>query len=396
MRYIVLLTLCTQIIFAHTVTLKEVMHSSHKHNKFTKSLIQKSLALEAKNQADTASDPIEVFASRGRANPHYGSSGYEYSAGFSKKILFGDIRKKDQKITRLKNQANLLEEEMEIRTFHQAIKNLYHQHCIDVDQYQSLRHNYNDFAKLYRKKAKAYSFQEISKTQLMQLDIEKKRLYAKLKEAKMLQEYSKRFLLSKVHIPYTSKTRLSCRDRYPIKRHIKLPKDQFKLSKEAYNKRIESTKTSLERHNAPIDSIDLVAQYDKELDTDKYTIGLSIPLNFSSKRSEKERVAALYDERSTSLKHEETLHQKKSHIRHIKAKLKNSAMMIFSMQNNIKEYRYKLLPLIKKSYELGESSLIEYLLNRQQYHELKSELYLTQKEYYQALFALYSLIETKE
>ncbi len=396
MKYIMLLLLLTHYAFGYTLTLNDVLQSSKKHNKLSKSIAQKSLALEAKNRADTALDPLEVFATKIKANPLDAPSGNEYSLGFSQKIVLGHIRKKEQKMTRLNNEANLLEEGVEIASFHQAIKNLYHQHCIDSDNYRGFLTNYNDFSKLYSKKAKAYEYQEISKAQLLQLSIEKRRLYAKLQESKMKQERSKRYLLDASHITHSPKISFSCRDRYPIKAHVALPKDALKTTKEVYRKRVESTKTALKRHSSGIDSINLIGQYDKELDSNRYSIGVSIPLNFTTSKSHEERVAAMYEESATTLKYEETLHQKKAQVVELQETLKSIAIVIDTLKHSIQSYRNELLPLIQKSYDLGESSVIEYLLNRQKYYELNSELYDTQRAYYQALFTLYSIIETKE
>ncbi len=67
-----------------------------------------------------------------------------------------------------------------------------------------------------------------------------------------------------------------------------------------------------------------------------------------------------------------------------------------TIKKNLQNYKKNLVPLIKKSYDLGESSVIEYLLNRQNYHQLKQELFATQKAYYRTLFRLYTLSETKD
>jgi len=396
MKYIIIVSMLIELGYANAITLEQILTSSKKHNKFIKSLDQKSIAQEAKNQADTASDPIELFTTGTKAYPTNAPNDYEYAAGISKKILLDNIQAKEQLITRLNNQAGQIEEEIEILNFHQAIKNLYHQHCVDFDDYQSFIQNYKDFEKLYSKKEKAYNYQEISKTELMQLAIEKNRLFAQLQQSKMRQERSRESLLLQSHLDATSKSQLSCNDTYPIQEDIKYSKEQFILTKEAYKKRISSTKNAIQRYSTVIDSIDLSVQYDKEIDIEKYSIGVSIPLNFTSKRSESERVAAMHQEQAISLKHEEEIHQKKGQIVQLKAKLQSKAIMIGSIKKDLQSYKNELLPLIKKSYDLGESSVIEYLLNRQKYYQLKQELFTTQREYYQTLFTLYSVIESKE
>ncbi|MDQ7046816.1 MAG: TolC family protein [Sulfurovum sp.] len=137
-------------------------------------------------------------------------------------------------------------------------------------------------------------------------------------------------------------------------------------------------------------------QYDNEIDVDRYGVGISIPLVFTSNKSEQERVAALHQSASLDLYHEQDMIQKKSMYLQLRSTLKSNAMMIRSLKKNLQNYKKNLLPLIKKSYDLGEISVIEYLLNRQNYHQLKQELFATKKAYYHTLFTLYTLSETKD
>ncbi|MBT8349505.1 MAG: TolC family protein, partial [Sulfurovum sp.] len=127
-----------------------------------------------------------------------------------------------------------------------------------------------------------------------------------------------------------------------------------------------------------------------------YSIGVSIPLAFTSQRSEQERAAALHHNSAISFNHEQTMLEKKSMFSEMKNTLKSKAMIIRSLKKNLYDYKKNLLPLIKKSYELGESSVIEYLLNRQNYHQLKQELFATKKAYYHTLFTLYTFSEMKD
>lgn len=395
MKQLVLLLLLMQAGHASTYTLSKVLKSATEHNDLSKALQQESLALEAKNQANTASEPLELFGEGIKAYPHAGGKGREYSVGLSKKFMLGDIQEQEQKITRLSNQAYLLEEERNILNFKNGLKNIYHQHCLDTQNYRSFKQSYQEFAKLYKKKQKAYKYQEISKTELMQLEIEKNRLYSQLQEIKMQQGISKQnvFMLSKIH--YTPSTKLSCRDMYPIKDHVKL-NHTFKLSKEAHQKRLKSTQEALNRHSRVLDSIDLSVQYSEEIDIDKYSVGFSIPLTFTSRKSEQERAAAMYQNSAISFRHEQMMTEKRSLLSQLQSHLKSNALMIKTLKRNYQNYQKKLLPLIKRSYDLGETSVIEYLLNKQKSYQLREEIYATKKAYYHTLFKLYTISEKKD
>jgi len=396
MKHIILFLLLIQLAESSTLTLKKVLASANNNNTLTQAIDQERLFLEARNLADTSSERMDLYGTGTRAYPKDGSNDYEYSIGLSKKLPWGNTQEEDQMITRLNNEAYLLEEDKKILNFKNGLKSLYHQHCLDYKNYKSFKQNYQDFAKLYKKKQKAYKYQEISKTELMQLEIEKNKYYAQLQKMKMIEKVSKQKLFILGRINHSEKTVLACSDMYPIRENVKLKEDTFQLSKQAYEKRIKSTQVALERHSKALDAISLAVQYDKEIDIDKYSIGVSIPLVFTSQRSEQERVAALHKNSAISFNHEQTMLEKKSMFSELKITLKSNALMIRSLKNNLHDYKKNLLPLIKKSYELGESSVIEYLLNRQNYHQLKQELFATQKAYYHTLFTLYTLSEMKD
>jgi|GEM_PF-557445 len=395
LKHTVLFFLLIQTSFASTYTLNTILKSIDKDGSLSKVLKQESLALEAKNQANTVTDPLELFVEGTRANPIIGKSGNEYAVGVSQKVMLGSIQEDEQMITRLSNQAYLLEGEKNILNFRNTIKNNYHQYCLDKQKYRSFVKNYQNFETLYKKKQKAFKFQEISKIELMQLEIEKNNLYTQLQEIKMQKETSKRNLLMLSNIADASNTKLSCQDMYPIRANVQI-NNSFQLSKEAHEKRVQSTHQALKRYSSSMDSINISAQYTEELDVDKYTIGLSIPLNFTSSKNEKERAAAMYQNSAISLKHEQLLREKRSVIMQLKSHLKNSALTLRSLQKNYRNYQKNLLPLMKKSYDLGEISVVEYLLTGQRSYQLREEIYNTKKEYYEMLFKLYTLSENKD
>lgn len=395
LKQTILFLLLIQISHSSTYMLNDILKSAAQNNTLSKALQQESLALEAKNRADTAPAPLELFGEGTRANPIVGASGNEYAIGVTQNFILGSIQDEEQKITRLSNQAYLLEQEKNILNFNNGLKNIYHQHCLDAQNYRSFNKSYQAFKKLFEKKQKAYKYQEISKIELMQLEIEKNTLLSKLQEIKMHKETSKQnlFMLSK--IAYTKSTNLSCKDLYPIRSRINFDQT-FELSKEAHDKRVQSTHTSLERYTSKIDSIAVSAQYTEELDMDKYSVGVSIPLNFTSSKNEEERAAAMYNNSAMSLKHEQLMTEKQSMFTQLQSHLESNVLTLQTLKSNYRYHQQELLPLIKKSYDQGETSVIEYLLNRQKSYQLRQEIYATKKAYYTLLFKLYTLSEKKD
>jgi hypothetical protein len=394
-KQVILLIIITQIGFASSITLKNILRSSDKHSTLSRSLAQDALAQEEKNLADTSLDPVELYGERTRARPELGGDGYEYAIGISKNIKLGNIQAQEQKMTRLSNEASALEARSSVISFRNGLKNLYHQYCLDVQNYATFRQSYDDIVKLYNKKQKAYKYQEIAKTELMQIQSEKRRTFAKLQEMKMMQSIKKNKVLMLSRVGISKKTKLSCRDMYPIRTTVKLGKT-FKASKAAHAKRLESTKERMKRYSHAVESVNVSAQYGKELDMDKYTIGVSLPLNFTSNRSEHEKAAAMYRHSALSYGYEQSMREKKSMLQELKTQLKSYAIITKSMVSNYTNYKKSVLPLIKKSYDLGETSVIEYLLNRQKLYSLNQEVYASKKAYYQTLFTLYTLVEKKD
>ena len=208
----------------------------------------------------------------------------------------------------------------------------------------------------------------------MQLEIAKNRLYAQLQEIEMRQMISKQKLFILGRMKNANTTTLSCKDIYPIKGNIKFEGDKFQLSKEAHTKRLKSTQVALERYSKTMDSISLSVQYDNEIDINRYGVGVSVPLNFTSSRSEQERAAAMYKSSALGFQYDEMMIEKRSRFLELKSYLNSKVRMLKTLKNNHRNYKKQLLPLIKKSYDLGETSVIEYLLNRQQSYQLRQEI----------------------
>ncbi len=391
---ILLLTLLTDAGIASTYTLKDIIQTSRNNNVLQKALKNRTLAQTSRGLAETAGDPFEISGMYTKAKTDTGERGNEYMLGMSKKVMLGSVMDEQLAVSTLNNEADRLEGIKSIVAYENGLKNLYHRHCIEYKAYRAFQKNYNDFVKLYRKKQKAYAYEEISKKELLELEIEKNRLYAKLQALKMDQEISKQSIL-RLSAFTSGNATLSCNDMYPVRSRVTLG-ETFKLSKNAYDKRLRSTETKYKRHSHALESVDFSMQYSQEIDVDRVGIGVSLPLNFSSKRSEHERAAALYENSALRYSFEQKMREKYNVLMRLKAELKNQALLLKAAKKNHRDYVKKLLPLSRKSYALGETSVIEYLLTQQRAYQLQEALYATQKSYYTTLFTLYTVSETKD
>lgn len=395
LRYMLYVVLLMQGLDASTYTLKNVLHRAKQEGAMTKAQYYERLSLAAKNRADTSGEPFSLNGSGARAIPNIGKSGTEYSVGFSKKVMMPGVLSQERQIVQLSNDAYMIEKEMQLLDFENSLKNLYHQHCLDVQKYKSFKSSYGDFVKLYKKKQRAYQQQEISKMELVQLETEKDKLYAQLQAMKIQLQGSRRKLQILANIPKDKKVVFSCKDLYPIRSKVKYMKP-FSLSAKAYKKRIESTEKSLQRYSRSIDSIDTYAEYSNEIDTERYSIGISIPLNFTSRRFEEERAAAMYRSSALQYAYEQTIQQKQSMLLGLSSKLESHALMIKALKKSAYKYKKRLFPMIQKSFDLGEISVLEYLVNRQKLYQIQKAIYAEKAAYYTTLFRLHTISETKD
>lgn len=383
-----------QSIFASSVSLEKILESANKNGSLTQAISQENLSREAGNKAENASHPLELYGSISQADPMVGNRAKEYSVGISKNLILDDIRQQESEINHLINQAIFSEDEKTVLDFNNGLKDLYHQHCIDKNIYQSVNRSYESFLKLYRKKQQAYRYQEISKVELIRLEVEKESLYAQLKEVHRKQEISRENLLRVGHLAHNQM--MLCTDIYPIRSETLPNGDHFAYTKDAYQKRMKSLQKKVQRYDNSLESIELSMQYDKEMDMDRYSVGVSIPLSFTSQRSEQKRLEALYQSSALQQRHEHTMMQKQNDLSTLQSELKNRVISIESLRLNLKKYQNHLLPLMDKSYNIGESSVIDYLLTQERYHQLQQEYYANQKSYYHTLFKLYTHIEKKD
>ncbi|CAA6803859.1 MAG: Unknown protein [uncultured Sulfurovum sp.] len=391
MKYLLMIPLLFGILYA--VNLNDILDNATQKNLMNQAIEKEGRALASKNLADTQTNPLTYNQSLARANG-IGISGYEHEVSLSKEFKLGNIQSLEQKQNRLNNEAHLIEQEKYLVSFDNRLKNLYHQYCLDVKYVRSFQESYNNMTKLYVKKKKAFKYGEIAKTELLQLKFEKNRLKISLDNLSREEESSRVQLLSLTTLD--NNEMLSCQDTYPIVQELSLETDSFQISQKAHDKRIESTQVGLKRYAKKLESIEVSMAYSKELETDIYTLGVSIPLNLSSNKSQNERAALMYQSSALALQNEQNIADKKYETELLKSRLSRNFRSIVAQEQNIDEYKNNLLPLMKKSYDYAESSVLEYLLSQHKLHTLQQELLEKQKTYYATLFQLYSISEIKE
>lgn len=377
---------------ATTISLVDIEEKLQKTHPLHLSFKEQELSNIAKSKGEYARSPIVLQGGSTQAEPLGEDSELEYSIGAQKTFVFGN--KKNLEISNLNNLASQLELKKELLAFNNELKLLYHQSCLEKTKTETYEKLYRDFEKLYAKKQKAYEYKEISKKEFLQLKIEKADLKQRLQGFKADESISKSSLFSIIGVN-DSKTKLYCQDMHPMEFTKDGEKALFTLSKEALDSQILAAKKSTKLYDRNFESVDLSLGYDNEIDMKKYGVGISLPLSFTSDANEYKKVSALHKQKALRFKKESLLLAKNQKFKALKSKLQNSKNLILMASENIKIGENELSPLIEKSYQLGESSVVLYLLEREKLWRLYLTLNDYKKRYYQTLFELYTVAELK-
>lgn len=395
-RYFLLLVMCYSS-YASTLTLDSILNSTE-NSALHKAINDNAQARKYGSLSESITEPLSLFGSVSNLENRDGKNEDQYSVGLSKKLMLNNIQEDEEKILRLANQAKSLEEQILILQFKNDIKNLYHQYCLDKSSYENKRDSYSDFNELFKKKEKAYQVDEISKFDILQLGLEKEILLSMLQEASAQEKASKKQLLSFSGISEKEKEDvvISCTELVEIKPTIKNDNENFFYTKKAYEFYQESTQKQIHRYSNNLESFDLSVQYDKERNSDKYTIGVAIPLTFTNKKSEYKKVEAMNRKNANTNQFEYIMQQKNNEVIQITSELETKANKVNMLRDSLIQYENDLLPLIQKGYDYGNNSVVEFLLIKQRFRDLQQKYFYSQKEYYNLLFKLYTVIEKKD
>ncbi len=396
MKLLLVVLLSFSFVYAENLTLRNIITYVRVHHPNYKAMEEESLALGAKIRAENARELSTLSFNGANADPNNGDSAFEYGVGVSTIVDLANVRGLNLASADLQNEATLLLKQRELFAFGNGLRELYHQSCLDKEKLLVLQSTLEAFNRLYAKKEKAYKYQEISKKELLQLRLEKKLLEQKVRSQTREYEISREALLNLTAMPHVGESELVCRDLYPIVERVNMENKPFLLTALAFEKRMRSLDRKKERFRRGLEPIELSLGYDNEIDTKRIGAGFSVPLGFTSERNEQSRIYLLHEKEMRKLRHHAWLLNQNSKLRKIEAQLQNDYHRIEALRENIETYRKELMPLVEKSFQMGESSVIEYILARQKLLTISSELIETKKRYYSELFTLYTLIETEK
>jgi len=270
---------------------------------------------------------------------------------------------------------------------------VYHEACLNKQQVNAFKEVVQSFELLQRKRQKAYEFGEISKIDLLLLSIELRTI--RQEEKNLISQYEQSLELLYKEAYVLQKELPMCQDLKEISSWEKVNMDEA-LPIQALQKNMKAAQSLYQRFNSGISPIGLSVGMQQELDTQRITFGLSIPLNFSSGKQEAKRMLALSQTHMLQNRLQVLKKSAKKEGEILGKKLNLAFTNVQNAQETLHLYEQELIPLMAKSYELGESSLIELLLAKREMWKLRETLSKEKRLYYQSLFNYYNLVSSKE
>jgi len=384
--------LCSTLTWAESINLESLLEQSQQVQQIENIIGKRAEAMRSKTLANIETAPLTYSQTLSRSQSKI-ESGFEHQFSFSKEIKLGNVTSLEKEESELKNQANVIESLQTIVNVRNQIKNSYHQYCLEKRYSSNYEERFERVSLLYSKKQRAFEEGEISKTELMQIALEKERLQGELEQFNQRLEDDKNYLRSLSNL--SQEVSFSCSDLYPIQESLISDNDELTLSTQSYEKRIASVQKGLERYGKEFDSIEISSGYVRELGRDVYSVGISVPLNLSSKKYEYERASLMQQSSALSLEKEQLVSSKRREIARLNSKLVQTYQAITLEETLIESHKEKLIPLIDKSYHYGESSVVEYLLAQQSMSRLEEKLLEEKRAYYRTLFSLLTIQEKK-
>jgi len=396
MKSLFFLLISIVLLNASSLGLKKILEELGSEHPLSNSIKAYADAYEAQARAQTSRKALQLSLKTAYAKSENEASEQEYSLGLQQKFMNPNVKQNRLKSISYQNDAKVLELKHTFLRLENDVRLLYHLSCLDQKTVKEYHNSYLAFKTLYAKKEKAYSYGEISKKEFLQLHIELDRLKNEYKHYKNEADISRQDLETKLLLVSIEGEELLCTDMYKVTKELSFRQSDTSLKEESLNKKIQSAQSDLKRYDTLFDSFTLMASYEEEIDTNRVTFGLFLPLNFTSSINEEKRAAALYRKSAFEYEKKGLKEQISSEADGLKKTLTQNFEDIEAYTSMLKQYEDELMPLIERGYRLGEDSAIEYLLSQREVWKLKKELIQDYKNYYATLFKLYSVLEIKE
>ncbi|MBN2815815.1 MAG: TolC family protein [Campylobacterales bacterium] len=388
MKYILLVmfvlfdTLCAQ-------TLEEIL-ALHKESSFVKSINFYKDSQVAKNSLTDSFEAPRVGLKTAYAQES-AEDGFEYAVGFSQTVTspFSSESKKA-----LKNSLNLAltqETKHELHIVELEITSKYYGACSSKALYEVAQKLQKEQKQVLQALLQAYKVGEISKKQLLFHKFDAVKLEQNILEFQRI--YQEEFSDLVRSIGAGELKSLDCNDLNPPQEKIVLKDvlEHGEVKRVEYEKSAALAATNI--YDTSVSDLGYELLYEHELQTERYSFMLSIPLGGLSEQKELLRKEAM--NRSSAYTHERdaliySLKQESGRAQELLISLYKEYALL---ENDLLPMSEELLELAKYAYDEGEGSLMEYLDASRSFKETTIESLEIKKRYYKELFELYKVAD---
>ena len=318
-------------------------------------------------------------------------SGLEYSIGISQTIATPfSSSNKDRAVTQT-SMAIMQEAKHQLHVIELDISSKYYAACTSREIHNKSTQLFLEQSLRYRQIERAYELGEISKKDLLfnKLDLSKLRQNINGYELVYLEDFSN----LQESVDTLNIDDISCNDLLLPIANIELKDidEHSELKTLEYKK--SASKALYDTHDSVIQSIGYELLYEEELDTTRYTAGISIPLGVVSSQQEMLRVQELSLSSSYEAEKEFMKNKILNNSQKLKAKLELIYFELSILQGEILPLNKELLKLSKSALQEGEGTVMEYIDASRSYSENLLGMLELKKTYYYELFELYKIAD---
>ena len=320
-------------------------------------------------------------------------SGLEYAIGFSQTLSHPFSTSSRDSGVKYLEKAIEQSSKYQLHILELEVASRYHKTCVSKEMRNKSKLLFIEQSKRFEQLQKAYDLGEISRKNLLFNKLDLVKLKQKLSANK--KTYLVELLNLQESVEGMSISKVSCDDLFPLLRNVEL-KD---ISEHRELKEIEykqnSSKAFYNMYDSFFDSLGYELMYEQELDTKRYSVGISIPIGSLSLQKEKQKVHYLH--MNSAYIAQKVARQE--HINNVSNLLQLKLQVLYSdymlLELNILPLNLELVELSKSAYTEGEGTIMEYLDATRSYSENLLEMLEIKKNYYKELFELYKKADLK-
>lgn len=374
---------------AQVQNLQDILDSLNQSQKVN-TIKEKTASQIAQNELSVSYEAPELGVSIAHAKDS-AQEGAEYSFVYSQKLLHPFSFNAKNRGSEFLSKSFEQESKHTIHLLRLEVISKYYTACISKEMQYKAESLLTEQNKRFSQLQRAHNLGEISKKDLLFNKLEL------LKLNKKASAYKKEFLLMLSKLQGSADSlnieNLACNDLLAPTQQIELGEldAHSELQNLEYQKK--SSEAFYKVYDSTFQSLAYEVGYDKELDTQRYSFGVTIPI--TSLTSSKEKAKAQYMHTNSALKSEkEALKQEISNSsKSMQLKIKVLYDEYILLNEEVIPLSQELAKLSKSAFDEGEANIMEYVDSIRSLWENELEMLEIKQQYYNQLFELYKIAD---